>query len=66
MNIEVDQNNNNEIKVDPMMMTADNFHSKKIVFHKNEAQNKKVEIKKYIIPNQNLEIKKNIIENKKE
>ena len=66
LNIEVDQNNNNEIKIDPMMMTDDNSHSKKIVFHKNEVQNKKVEIKKYIIPNQNLEIKKNIIENKKE
>ena len=46
-NLNIDTNqNNNEIKIDPMMMTADNFHSKKIKFQKiyyskSKSRNKK-------------------------
>ena len=60
-NLNIDTNqNNNDIKIDPMMMTADNFHSKKIAFPKNEDQNKKLEVKKNIITNKKEEdIKKN-------
>ena len=47
--------NNNGIKIDPMMMTADNFHSKKIVFHIKEGE-----------PIGNNEIKENLIHKKEE
>ena len=47
--------NNNGIKIDPMMMTADNFHSKKIVFHVKEVK-----------PIEKNEIKENLIHKKEE
>ena len=54
LNIDVD-NNISDNKIDKMMMSVDNFHSKKIEFTKNQEQKKDIKINENKVPEKKKE-----------